>query len=105
VKELGLLLDTQGGPVLLTGCAHPGVVQMVESATSLAGKPLLAVLGGFHLYQKSGSQVDAVIAQLKDLGVKQCGPSHCTGSAAIARFEKAFGSDFIEMGVGAVVQF
>ncbi len=105
VKELGLLLETAGGPVLITGCAHPGIVQMVESATTLAGRPLVAVLGGFHLYQKSGRSVDAVIAQLKELGVRQCGPSHCTGAGAVARFAEAFGSDFIRMGVGAVVQF
>lgn len=105
IHESGLLLETAYGPVMLTGCAHPGIVEMVEAATTLAGRPLLAVLGGFHLYQKSDRQVDAVIASLKELGVRYCGCSHCTGDRAIAMFETAFGPDFINMAVGAMVQF
>ena len=105
ITELGLTVDTQQGPVLLTGCAHPGVVNMAEAATDLAGQPLHAVLGGFHLYEYSSARVADVIAELQGLGVSRCGPCHCTGDRAIAQFEEAFGSDFIPMGVGAVVEF
>ncbi len=103
--ESGLLLDTAEGPVLLTGCAHPGVVPMADAAGRLSGRPLKAIIGGFHLSRSTTKAVAAVVAGLQALGVQQCGPAHCTGDRAIGVFEEAFGPDFITMGVGAVVQF
>jgi 7,8-dihydropterin-6-yl-methyl-4-(beta-D-ribofuranosyl)aminobenzene 5'-phosphate synthase len=105
VNEQGLLLETAQGPVLITGCAHPGIVAMAEAATALADQPLLAVFGGFHLRQHSDRQVQAVIGDLQQLGIQQCGPTHCTGDRAIALFQEAFGPGFIPMGVGKTLQF
>lgn len=105
IEELGLLLDTSVGPVFVTGCAHPGITRMSQAATDLAGRPLFAVLGGFHLLNASASSVRSVIGELQALGVQACGPSHCTGDQAIALFQEAYGAGFIAMGVGAVVEF
>ena len=105
VDEVGLLLDTSQGLVLMTGCAHPGVGALARAATDRAGRPLFAVLGGFHLYKDPDSQVAAVIDDLQGLGVQECGPAHCTGDAAIAQIQEALGDGFIQMGVGAVVEF
>lgn len=46
-----------------------------------------------------------LIAQLKALGVRQVGPSHCTGDKAIALFQEAFGGNFVRLGVGRVLKF
>jgi len=103
--ESALLIDTTRGPVLVTGCAHAGIVEMVAAATDLAGEPIFAVLGGFHLASLTGEEVDDVISGLKALGVRRCGPAHCTGEVAQTRMRDAFGTGFIEMGVGAIVTF
>ncbi len=58
------------------------------------------VLGGFHLGQTPAAAVEQIIARFKALGVRRVGATHCTGDAAIATFRKAFGNDFIELGVG-----
>lgn len=101
--ESGLLITTEEGPVLITGCAHPGVVEMTAAATELAGGPMYAVLGGFHLVSASADKVERTIEGLKALGVERCGPAHCTGESATARIKAAFADKFIPMGVGATI--
>jgi 7,8-dihydropterin-6-yl-methyl-4-(beta-D-ribofuranosyl)aminobenzene 5'-phosphate synthase len=103
--EQGLVLDTPSGIVLITGCAHPGVVEMVEATKKALGRDVCAVLGGFHLSEKNEDQVRAIIFRLKALGVQKCGAGHCTGDKAIALFREAFGDAFIELGTGAVIEF
>ena len=104
-SESALLVETAGGRVLLTGCAHPGIVEMARAASDLVGEPVRVVMGGFHLQSASAGQVDGIIQELKDLGAEACGPAHCTGEAATARMEAAFGAAAFEMGVGASIVF
>lgn len=103
--EQALALDTPSGIVLITGCAHPGVVALVEAAEAYVGRDVYAVMGGFHLLDKNETDVKRIIAELKALGVKICCPGHCTGDAAIALFREAFGDGFIELGVGTEIRF
>lgn len=104
-SESALVIDTAEGLVVLTGCAHPGVVEMVAAASELTGEAIFAVLGGFHLTSRSAGHVERVIEGLKQLDVERCGPAHCTGEAATAQMRAAFGEGFVEMGVGATITF
>ncbi|MBN1630019.1 MAG: MBL fold metallo-hydrolase [Thermoleophilia bacterium] len=103
--ESALVAETERGPVLIVGCAHAGVVEMVRAASDAVGRPITAVLGGFHLMSQSAGQVDRIVQELKELGVQRCGPAHCTGEAAIARITEGFGAGAVQMGVGSVVSF
>ncbi len=100
IKEQGLILDTRDGLVLITGCAHPGIVAMTKRAKKHLKKDVVMVLGGFHLNQLSESEAKAVAEELKALGVRKVGPTHCTGDKAIAAFEEVFGESFLRIGVG-----
>jgi 7,8-dihydropterin-6-yl-methyl-4-(beta-D-ribofuranosyl)aminobenzene 5'-phosphate synthase len=102
--EQALILDTGEGLVILTGCAHPGVVDIVREAKRQHGKPVHLLLGGFHLLRQPESRVRATIGELKALGVAQVAPSHCTGDRATALFRAAWGEDFLEGGCGAVIE-
>ncbi len=104
IKEQSLILNTSQGLVVVTGCAHPGIVNIVKKAEEILNKKAYFVLGGFHLMHKSDNEVRQIISQFKNLGVKKCGPTHCTGDKAIALFKKAFGPNYIRMGVGKVVR-
>jgi 7,8-dihydropterin-6-yl-methyl-4-(beta-D-ribofuranosyl)aminobenzene 5'-phosphate synthase len=104
-SESALLVETARGEVLVTGCAHPGLVEMTVAASGLLDSPIFAVLGGFHLSAVSPGQVDRIVKDLARLGVERCGPAHCTGDAATARMKAAFADGFIEMGVGAAITF
>lgn len=100
IKEHGLILDTSRGLVLITGCAHPGIVAMTKRAKEHLEKDVVLVLGGFHLNRLSETQAKVIVDRLKELGVEKAGPTHCTGKTAIAAFEEAFGENFLRMGVG-----
>ncbi len=98
IIEQSLVVETDKGLVVLTGCAHPGVVEIVRRA-EVYGEVYL-VMGGFHLKDKSAGEIGAVITELKRLGVQKIAPCHCTGEQAIRLFEAAFGPDFIRAGAG-----
>jgi len=104
IHEQALILDTPQGLVVVTGCAHPGIVRILEKAKEVGKKDIGMVLGGFHLVQMPTAEVEKIIARFKELGVKRVGATHCTGDAAIGLFRKAFGADFVEMGVGRKIE-
>jgi 7,8-dihydropterin-6-yl-methyl-4-(beta-D-ribofuranosyl)aminobenzene 5'-phosphate synthase len=104
-SESALLVETARGEVLVTGCAHPGLLEMTAAASALADSPIFAVLGGFHLSPRSPGEVGRIIEDLRHLGVERCGPAHCTGEAATVRIRAAFAGAFIEMGVGSAITF
>ena len=93
-REQGLVVKTENGGVLITGCSHPGVVAMVSKAENHT------VIGGLHLMQTSGERVKQISDDLKKLGVKQICPTHCTGDKAIALLKVSFGEGYISGGTG-----
>jgi 7,8-dihydropterin-6-yl-methyl-4-(beta-D-ribofuranosyl)aminobenzene 5'-phosphate synthase len=62
------------------------------------------LMGGFHLGNASRAEIEEIIARLRASGVEKVAPSHCTGDDAIAAFRRAWGEDFIEGGLGAVIE-
>ncbi len=103
-NEQALILDTSQGLVIITGCAHPGIVEMVKRAKEVVKKQIYLVFGGFHLGGKSEAEVKEIIRQFKELGVRKVGATHCTGDSAIGLFKQAYGENFVPMGVGRIIQ-
>ncbi len=102
ITEQSLVLDTPQGLVVVTGCAHPGVVPIVRKAKAMLAKEVYFVMGGFHLGQTPEPQIKDIIDEFRALGVQKVGPSHCTGDRAIELFRQAYGDDFVPMGVGTI---
>lgn len=100
IPEQSLVLVTDRGPVVVTGCAHPGIVEITGKARDLAKSDPLLVMGGFHLGRMGGKEIGSIISSLEGLGVKYLAPSHCTGEGAIEAFRKAFRERFIAGGAG-----
>ena len=100
-KEQSLVIDTHRGLVVITGCAHPGVVRIARFVKNHFKKEIYLIMGGFHLGAYSEEQVRDIIKGLKGLDVQKVGPSHCTGRAALELFKQAWGDDFIDLGCGA----
>lgn len=100
MKEQSLIVRTPKGMVIITGCAHPGVVNIVKRAKEMFDDEVLLVMGGFHLMGKSRSEVDTIISDMKKLGVRYVGPCHCTGDKARELFQQAYREYFISIGVG-----
>jgi len=57
-------------------------------------------LGGFHLFDKSKSEIEKIISDFRDLNVYQAGPCHCSGDTARQLFEQEYIKNYINIGVG-----
>jgi 7,8-dihydropterin-6-yl-methyl-4-(beta-D-ribofuranosyl)aminobenzene 5'-phosphate synthase len=103
VTEQALVVETPEGIVVITGCAHPGLVGMVRQAREVVQGEIALVIGGFHLGEARQSQIESIIADVRDLGVRQVSPTHCTGERAIAMFADEYGDNYIQAGAGRVI--
>jgi 7,8-dihydropterin-6-yl-methyl-4-(beta-D-ribofuranosyl)aminobenzene 5'-phosphate synthase len=104
IPEEALIVDTDQGLVVIFGCAHPGAVEMLRGISRVRNRPFHLVLGGFHLLQSPADRVAQIVADFKAMQVAYVSPTHCTGEAAIKAFRQAYGTHFIEGGVGRVVK-
>jgi 7,8-dihydropterin-6-yl-methyl-4-(beta-D-ribofuranosyl)aminobenzene 5'-phosphate synthase len=103
LKEQSLIIRTDKGLVVITGCAHPGIVNIVNKAKELMKDDILLVMGGFHLEWATKGRIEKIISAFKQLGVHYVGPCHCSGHKARSLFEKHFGSNYINIGAGKVI--
>jgi 7,8-dihydropterin-6-yl-methyl-4-(beta-D-ribofuranosyl)aminobenzene 5'-phosphate synthase len=98
LDDTGIVFNVKGkGLVVLTGCAHSGIVNTVSYAQKVTGiKDIMTIMGGFHL---SGADFDQVIAPtvagLKAMKPKYIIPTHCTGRYAIMHVEKEMPDAFL----------
>lgn len=100
LPEQALVLNTKKGLVVMTGCSHPGIVEMLKKIKSSFNKNIYMVFGGFHLLDKSDAEMMTIISDIKSLGVVKCGATHCTGDRQIKMFMDSFGENYFELGVG-----
>ena len=103
IPEQALVLNTRNGLVVMTGCSHPGIIEMLKEIKSAFNKNIYMVFGGFHLLDKSVKEMNEIISEMKAIGVVKCGATHCTGDNQIKMFKEAFGSDYVELGVGNIL--
>ncbi|GAK56833.1 hypothetical protein U27_03797 [Candidatus Vecturithrix granuli] len=102
-REQALILQTGQGMIILTGCAHPGIIKIIKKAKEMLPDEVLLVIGGFHLKDYSRALLTDIIAEFKQSGVKYVGPCHCSGDPARQMFEQAYQNHFIRLGVGKVI--
>jgi len=75
IREQGLVLKTAKGLVVITGCAHPGIVNMVKRAKEFLKESIHLVMGGFHLSGAGDGAVLRIIDQMQSLGVETVAPA------------------------------
>jgi 7,8-dihydropterin-6-yl-methyl-4-(beta-D-ribofuranosyl)aminobenzene 5'-phosphate synthase len=105
IKEQSLVLEIPKGVVVLTGCSHPGIVNILKHVKETFKRPIYFVTGGFHLLHSSEAEVLQIADTLENLGIVYLGASHCTGELAIQIFKERWGNRFIPSGAGAVIEF
>ena len=94
LAEQYLVARTEQGLVLLVGCAHPGIVDMVRQAKRVFNAPVLGVVGGLHLMDSSRDEIARCATALKDEGLAWIAPTHCTGWRAERVLRQTFGEFF-----------
>ena len=104
IIEQSLVVDTPGGLVIITGCAHPGIEDILARALEIKKKPVLLVMGGFHLLDTGKGTVEEIAKKFKEGPVKYAAPTHCSGDGTIKVFREVFGERYLKLGTGRVVQ-
>lgn len=98
-EEQSLVINSKKGLIVITGCAHPGIVNVVKKAKEMfPEKNIYLVLGGFHHPPKK------VVYELKKLKVEKVAPSHCSGDLIIEAFKEEYKENFIKNGVGRIIK-
>lgn len=102
LSEHSLLINVkEKGLVVLTGCSHPGFVNVLRRAQKVSGvEKMYAVIGGFHI---SGLNVGLKIGEfLRELDVRLVSPCHCTSDGAKQGIAKIMGKRYVKNGSGKI---
>lgn len=100
IPEEALIVESSDGLLVITGCAHPGVVNMVRRAREAVEGEVALVVGGYHLGSASQAEIRKVAEGLAALGVQRVAPCHCSGDLARAIFSEGWGAECLLPGVG-----
>ena len=101
IPEQSLWIKTEKGLIIITGCAHPGIVRIVEEAKKqMKSEKIYLVVGGFHLFGKTELELKEIIQRFQTLGVERVCPCHCSGDRARKLFQKAYGKNYYLGGAG-----
>lgn len=97
----------QKGLVVVSGCAHAGIINTMLYAQRITGvDDVCAVMGGFHLAGKECEQrISQTVEKLKMLNPKLLVPSHCTGWRGVYAIAKACPNAFVWNSVGNLYRF
>ena len=104
IKEESLIMKTSKGLVIITGCAHSGVVNIVKKAKEMLKSRVYLVLGGFHLCWMNTWQIKGIVNGIEKEKVEKVAPCHCSGDLARKLFKKVYGKDFILVGCGKKIK-
>jgi len=100
-----IILDTEKGLILILGCAHSGMINIIHHVINKTEKEnFYAILGGTHLDFLTSEQLENSIQSLKKMTIEKIGVSHCTGMRAAFRLHQEFGDRFFYGCVGSVLE-
>jgi 7,8-dihydropterin-6-yl-methyl-4-(beta-D-ribofuranosyl)aminobenzene 5'-phosphate synthase len=100
MKEQSLIIRTVSGLIVVAGCSHPGIENILKKAKELMEDDFLLVMGGFHLEWAGKGKIQRVISFFMKMGVKNVCLCHGSGNKARSLFEGHFGRNYIKVGAG-----
>lgn len=104
--EQSLVFDTPEGLVIFNSCSHGGAANIIrEAAETFPDKKILALVGGFHLFNKSEEEVRSLARKIKETGIRQIYTGHCTGKAAYGILKEELGESVGQLHVGLTMVF
>lgn len=101
-----LFIKTDKGLIVISGCAHRGIINTIIRGQELTGtERIYAVIGGIHLVRASKHRIEQTMQEFKRLDIKKIGVSHCTGPVASAQLAHEFGERFFFNLAGTCTEF
>ena len=103
--DMSLVLQVDGGIVLLCGCCHAGLRNTLLTVREQYEAPLLAIVGGTHLGRATEGELQAIIECLEREGRPRLYLNHCTGEKALRWLWRAFGERAKPCPTGTLLEF
>ena len=104
LPELSLSLSTPDGEVLVVGCSHSSIQNIIADTKKQTKNEVLMVYGGYHMLPYGREEIHTIINQLiNEFGVKQIAPAHCTGHLAFKLLKDAYGKNYVYAGLGETI--
>lgn len=93
--EICLGIDTPKGLLVLLGCSHPGILNMIKSIEIKSNKNIFGIIGGTHLMEASENRIEQTIVEFKKMNIEMLGPCHCTGATAYLKLKNSCSNFFV----------
>ena len=104
--DMSLMIETDSGPVVILGCAHAGIVEILEQLSEESGhREFHAIIGGTHLESAPADYVQKAMETIRRFKVKTVAVSHCTGFRIACQFAREVPDSFANASVGKVFNF
>ncbi len=101
--EVSLVVDTEKGLVVLVGCSHPGIVNILEEIRSKTGKEIYQVIGGLHLMKEDDEKINNIIDYLKEREIEKISACHCTGKQGETMLSQQMEEEFQRNSTGDIL--
>jgi 7,8-dihydropterin-6-yl-methyl-4-(beta-D-ribofuranosyl)aminobenzene 5'-phosphate synthase len=106
LDDMSLIIDHPDGLIIISGCAHAGIINILEHSIKQTGKSkILAFIGGTHLINASEERLTKTVSALKSYDIQNLIVSHCTGFYAAARLYNELGTKVVKGDTGMTFRF
>ena len=101
MPELSLVLATEKGEVIISGCSHSTIETIVQETKKVRAGKIRLVVGGFHLIPYKREYIEGLAKRMKEeYGIESVAPAHCSGHLGFSIFQKVFGDKYRFFGLG-----
>ncbi|MEJ2615007.1 MAG: MBL fold metallo-hydrolase [Ignavibacteriaceae bacterium] len=105
IPEQSLAIRSPKGIIIITGCAHPGIINILQKANEFfPNETIYLALGGFHLIRKTENELMDIINKMLKMEILNVAPSHCSGNKARNLFKDAYQNNYIQTGAGKIIE-
>lgn len=106
IAEQALVIRSEKGLSMLTGCAHPGILKMAEKVKEhFKEDHFYAVIGGMHMLHESRPVAKITVHMLsRGMNVEKIGPTHCSGEEVMELFRQEYRQNFLALEVGGILE-
>ncbi len=102
--EIVLAVKCEKGLLVILGCSHVGIVNILETIVERTGMPIYGIVGGTHLIEADELRLNSTIDYFKEKDIHILGMSHCTGKNAILEIQREFGNKYLYNNTGNIIK-
>lgn len=102
--EIALGIITKKGLVIIGGCSHVGIVNILKTISERVNLPIYAVIGGTHLVEADESRIQKTMDAFKEMNIQLIAVSHCTGDKGIQQISREMKQQFFYNNTGSIIE-